>query len=389
MNGRKTVKNKATRKKARRGRLLYAASEIDADILYATGFFAPDPFPFIEVGRTRLVIMNDLEVDRAQAQATVTRVVSRSRVERALKRRGAETGNAHVIAEVLAGLRVRTVEVPQSFPLGLAMELDELGVRLETVEDPFWPERAIKRRDEVRAITRSLRAAEAGLLAGIEALRSCTIRRDGYLGRDRRRFTVEDLRGIVHQRLMAEGCIPSHTICAPGDQAVDPHEEGHGPIRAHTPIVMDIFPRSMSTGYWGDLTRTVVRGRASERLKEVYALVSEGVDLGHRSLRDGADGPTIHQAIMDLFTSRGYPTGRKGGRMQGFFHGTGHGLGLAIHEAPSISVKRPDTLRAGNVVTVEPGLYYLGLGGVRIEDVAVVTQRGSRNLTQVPRVLEV
>jgi Xaa-Pro aminopeptidase len=267
------------------------------------------------------------------------------------------------------------------------MELDALGVRLDLVDDPFWPEREIKRPDEVRAITAALRAAEAGLEAGLEALRSCRVGRDGWLRRDGRRFTAEDLRGAVNTRIMAEGCVPSHTICAPGDQAVDPHQEGHGPIRAHTPVVMDIFPRSEKTGYFGDLTRTVVRGRASERLKEVYALVHEGTRLGHRRICDGADGRAIHAEIQALFTARGYPTGTKDGRMQGFFHGTGHGLGLEIHEAPSISV-RPSVLRAGHVVTVEPGLYYLGIGGVRIEDVALVTARGSRNLTRVPKFLE-
>jgi Xaa-Pro aminopeptidase len=187
---------------------------------------------------------------------------------------------------------------------------------------------------------------------------------------------------------MAEGCVPSHTICAPGDQAVDPHEEGHGPIRANQPVVMDIFPRSESTGYFGDLTRTVVRGRASARLHEVYAIVHEGVRLGHSRIRDGVEGSEIHREIQALFERHGYRTGVRGGRMQGFFHGTGHGLGLEIHEAPSISV-RPSLLRAGHVVTVEPGLYYLGLGGVRIEDVALVGRRGSRNLTRVPKQLEI
>jgi Xaa-Pro aminopeptidase len=147
-------------------------------------------------------------------------------------------------------------------------------------------------------------------------------------------------------------------------------------------------PRSERTGYYGDLTRTVVRGRASEALKAVYALVHEGVRLGHRRVRPGASGVEIHQEIQALFESRGYRTGLVGGRMQGFFHGTGHGLGLQIHEPPSISV-RGTILRRGHVVTVEPGLYYLGLGGVRIEDVAHVTATGSVNMTRVPKVLEV
>jgi Xaa-Pro aminopeptidase len=372
---------------ARPVRLLYAAPETDADMLYATGFFAPDPFLFVQARGRRLVVMSDLERDRAKKQARVHRVLAWSALARALEREGVAATVAQVAARVLHGLRARTVEVPRSFPVGLAEELRALGIGVRVVPDPFWPQRAVKRPDEVRAITAALRAAEAGLQAGLEALRACRIGRDGYLRRDGRRFTAEDLRAAVNTRIMGEGAVPAHTICAPGDQAVDPHEEGHGPIRAHAPVVMDIFPRSERTGYFGDLTRTVVRGRASERLREVYALVHEGVRLGHRRVRDGADGTAIHREILALFEARGYRTGLQDGRMQGFFHGTGHGLGLQIHEPPSISV-RPSTLRAGHVVTVEPGLYYLGLGGVRIEDVALVTRTGSRNLTRVPKFLE-
>jgi Xaa-Pro aminopeptidase len=367
---------------------MYAASESDADMLYATSFFAPDPFLWLRTGRRSLVVVSDLELDRARRQARVGRVVSWSRVARSLDKRGIEATTPNVIAEVLNGLGIRRVEVPTRFPLGLARGLEQRGATLLVRPDPFWPERQIKRPGEVRAIEAALRAAEAGLEAGIEALRACRLGRDGYLSRSGRRFTAESLRSVVDARVMAAGCVPSHTICSHGAQAVDPHEEGHGPIRAHSPIVIDVFPRSSRTGYHGDLTRTVVRGRASEKLKEVYAVVEEAVRLGHARLRDGADGQRIHREILELFAGRGFKTGRVGGRMQGFFHGTGHGLGLEIHEAPSIS-ERPSILRAGQVVTVEPGLYYRGLGGVRIEDVAVVGKRGSRNLTRLPKVLEI
>jgi Xaa-Pro aminopeptidase len=373
---------------SRRNVLLYAAPETDADILYPTGFFAPDPFLFVQKGRRRLLVMSDLELDRAKEQARVGSVLPWSRFQRRLEASRRRVSAADVIAAVLRSLGLRAVEVPPSFPLGLAAELRRRRVRLRVGPDPFWPERAIKTPGEVRAIEAALRAAEAGLLAGIEALRACRIGRDGYLRRDGRRFRAEDLRGAVNARILAEGCVPSHTICAPGDQAVDPHQEGSGPIRANAPIVMDIFPRSERTGYYGDLTRTVVRGRASPRLREVYALVQRGVALGHSRVRDGADGQRIHAEILALFERHGYKTGIRDGRMQGFFHGTGHGLGLQIHEAPSIG-KRPSTLKAGHVVTVEPGLYYLGLGGVRIEDVALVKKTGSRNLTRVPKVLEI
>lgn len=368
-------------------RLIYAASESDADLLYATGLSAPDPYLFVQKGRTRVLVMSDLELDRARRQARVDRVLSWSRIAAPLEKRGARARPAQVIALALERLGVRVVEVPQGFPLGLAMELDELGIRIELAPEPFWPEREIKQPHEVRAIERSLRAAEAGLQAGVEALRSCRVR-DGWLWRDGRRFTAEDLRAVCNTRMLAEGCVPAHTICAPGDQAVDPHEEGHGPIRAHTPIVMDLFPRSERTGYYGDLTRTVVRGRASFALHELYAIVHQAVRHAHGRLREGVEGMDVHHEIQALFERQGYRTGVRQGRMQGFIHGTGHGLGLQIHEAPSIG-RRPSTLRAGHVVTVEPGLYYLGLGGVRLEDVALITRTGSRCLTRAPKQLEI
>src|SRR5262245_18807982 len=306
--------------------LMYAASESDADLLYATRFFAPDPFLFVQKGRRRYLVMSDLEIDRGAKQASVDRVLSWSRIAKRIERTGARATAAAVIRDVLRALRLRRVEVPRCFPLGLAEELRGSGLRLDVAADPFWPERALKTAAEVRAIAEALRAAEAGLLAGIEALRQCRIGRDRYLRRDGRRFTAEGLRAAGNTRIMAQGCVPSHTICAPGDQAVDPHETGHGPIRAHAPIVMDIFPRSERTGYFGDLTRTVVRGRASHRLHEIYALVHAGVRLGHGRIRDGADGPSIHAEIQALFERQGYRTGVRRGRMQGFFHGTGHGL---------------------------------------------------------------
>jgi len=371
-----------------RPRLVYAASERDADILYPTRFLAPDPFLFVQKGGRRTIMLSDLEVDRARHQASVDRVVSWSRMAARVERRGEQASPAAVVGEALRALGIRRAEVPWTFPAGLAGELEAAGVRLTVGPEPFWPERAIKGPAEIRAIESALRAAEAGMAAGIEALRSCRVARDGFLRRDGRLFTAEDLRAAIDMRVIAEGAIPQHTICAPGDQSVDPHAVGHGPIRAHVPIVVDVFPRSAGTGYFGDISRTIVRGRAPERLKEVHALVCEAVELGFGRLREGASGQAIHREIHDLFVRRGYPTGLRDGRRQGFFHGTGHGLGLDLHEGPSIS-SRPAILRAGNVVTVEPGLYYLGLGGVRIEDVAVVGRLRARNLTRAPKVLEV
>ena len=187
---------------------------------------------------------------------------------------------------------------------------------------------------------------------------------------------------------MERDCVAQHTIVAPGVQAVDPHNEGSGPLRANEPIVIDVFPQHASSRYFADLTRTVVKGRASDKVRRMFEAVKAGQEIACRMIKDGVDGSTVHKAILESFDTQGFKTGEQDGRMQGFFHGTGHGVGLEIHEPPRIS-PRPDTLKAGMVVTVEPGLYYLDAGGMRIEDMVVVTPDGCRILTQAPKVLEV
>jgi Xaa-Pro aminopeptidase len=156
---------------------------------------------------------------------------------------------------------------------------------------------------------------------------------------------------------------------------------------AHQPIIIDIFPRNNRTGYFADITRPVVKGQPSTALQNIYDTVFEGQQIALERIKEGADGKAIHEAIVNLFESRNYKTGEVDGRMQGYFHGTGHGIGLEIHEAPRMS-KTAQTLRAGHVVTVEPGLYYPNRGAVRIEDLVVVTKNGSENLTTFPKVFQ-
>jgi Xaa-Pro aminopeptidase len=378
---------KSTRTKAR---LIYSASETDADMLWATRFFAPDPYLFIAKNGKRYVVMNDLEIDRAKSQATADHVLSYTEYQRRWQRRGIEFPlTAQVVAEVCSDLEIKVVEVPATFPVQLADQLRSMNLRIEPRPDPFWPEREFKTPQEVRYISQSLRAAEIGMEAGIDAVRRSQIRKDGYLYLDGTPLTSEILKNIINTTIMAQGYVPNHTIAASGNQCVDPHNCGSGRIRAHASIIMDIFPRSQNTGYYGDITRTVVRGRASERLKHAYNCVTRGQEIGFRRIRDGAGAYDIHHEILDYFRREGFPTGSLNGRMQGFFHGTGHGLGLEIHEPPSFGQRSMNLLRAGNVVTVEPGLYYQGMGGVRLEDVVIVTRTGCRNLVQLPKFLEV
>ena len=368
--------------------LLVSASEGDSNMLYAAGFFVPDPFIFFQHKQIKYVVMSDLEIDRAKKQAHADRVLSLSLYQRKLRKNGKSPTMIDILDLLFRERGIRSLIVPANFSVLLADQLRAKGFSVQIKRDPFFAERETKDGTEVKHITESLRVATRGLEAGIRALKRTKIKRDGYLYLNGARLTSEMLKTFVNTTIMAQGWVPSHTIISSGNQCVDPHHEGTGPIKAHTSIIFDIFPRSQKTGYFGDLSRTVVRGHASERLKEMYATVQAGQKIGFDQIRDGIDGKEIHQKILALFEARGFHTGRINGRMQGFFHGTGHGLGLDIHEPPRIAPVEA-TLRAGHVVTVEPGLYYLGVGGVRLEDVVVVTPRGNRNLTDCPQFLEI
>src|SRR5947207_1530787 len=221
---------------------------------------------------------------------------------------------------------------------------------------------------------------------GMEVLRSARKGSGKQLRWSGKPLTSEILRAEIDSAILRAGGMPHGTIVAGGDQACDPHERGSGPLQADSLIIFDVFPRDAKTGYFGDLTRTVVRGRASEAQRKLWEAVKAGQVLALRQIKAGADGAGIHKAIQDLFAKQGFPTEMRKGRRVGFFHGTGHGLGLEIHEYPRL---QKVILEAGQVVTVEPGLYYPGVGGVRIEDVVAVTKAGHKLLSRFPKVLEI
>lgn len=367
--------------------VMIAASESDSNLYYATRFIAPDPFIFLEVKGERLVVMSDLELDRARSQASVDRVLSYAEIDRRLRAQGvAEPGSADVVDALLQEHGVRSLLVPGNFPYGYAARLQELGYQIETKREPFFERRAIKTADEVHHIEATQRATEAAVAAAHAALRAASPR-EGMLWLDGEALTSERIKKLINVKLMELDCIAQHTIVAGGDQACDPHHEGTGPLPANRSIIFDVFPRSGRTRYFADMSRTVVRGKPSAELTRLYQAVKDAQEEAIQKIRDGADGSKIHQGICDRFESMGYRTGLVNGRMQGYFHGTGHGVGLDIHEPPRIS-RTGSILQEGEIVTVEPGLYYPGLGAVRIEDMVLVTRDGCRNLTNFPKTFE-
>jgi len=370
--------------------LMVADSEHDANMLYAVGMFVPDPFIYLRIRGRQYVVMSDLEIDRARRTAANCRVLSLSGYQNQLREAGVKKpGYAQVIQSILREKRVRQVVVPENFPLGLATELNRLRISVKVRRGSFFAAREQKLPSEVRKISAALAMAEVGMAEAMQVLRASKISRDQKITYHHVALTSEKLRSVIDTAVLQASGLPANTIVAGGRQGCDPHERGFGPLRANEPIIIDIFPRSQKTGYFGDITRTVVRGRASEGVRKLYDTVWRGQRLAFGKMRAGIRTKEIHQAVQEFFEQQGYLTGKRNGRMQGFFHGTGHGLGLEIHEAPRMGIQSTDKLKAGQVVTVEPGLYYPELGGVRLEDVAVVTNNGARNLTRFEKVLEV
>ncbi len=366
-------------------KLIVGDSDHDPDILYATGFFAPDPFIFLAQNGKTSVVLSDLEVDRGRATARVDEVVAMADISKLCKKGKASPFVEH-LAVFLHSRGIKRAAVPRTFPLGLANDLAKFGIALAAQKGLFFPERERKTESELGHMRRASRITEAGLARGFEVLRASEIGKRNVLSWGGRTLTSELLRAEIESAILRAGGAPANSIVAGGEQACDPHERGHGPLRAKELIILDIFPRSATTGYFGDMTRTVVRGRASDAQRALWQTVLDGQKLALKAMKPGAGGKEIQDSVRNLFTKKGYPTEQREGRWCGFFHGLGHGLGLEIHEDPRMA---RTTLTPGQVLTVEPGLYYSGLGGARHEDVVVITDTGNQMLSKFPKPLEI
>ena len=370
--------------------LMIAASEHDADMLYASGMFVPDPFVAIGIRGVWHGLLSPLEIDRARKQSKLAHVHLDTHWREKAVERGWEPTLAGAAAAFLAEQGIRHLQVPGSFPLEYADRLRSWGFELTPATGSLFPERIVKAENEIRHLARAEHLTRQSMREAERFLADCAVDAKGYLTHPEAgpRIKSAHVRQAIETWLVAHGAMPAHTIVACGREGSDPHNVGHGHIRAGRPIIIDIFPRVTASGYWGDMTRTYVKGKAPAEVRRLYDTVKNGQRLGLDMVMAGANGADIHGRITSFFAQQGYVTGLRRGRQVGFFHGTGHGVGLEIHEPPRIST-RGETLVAGQVVTVEPGLYYPALGGVRLEDMVVVRDGGCQNLTRHPCRLEI
>jgi len=378
--------------------LFYADGYRFPDVYHATRFLAPDPVIALEGVEELVLVVSSLEEGRARKESRATNVVNMNEFgAQDLSARGISGTEfwATVMKRFLDARGLRRVAVAPYFPLAEADRLREMGVELVVAND-LRERRRVKRPDEIEEIEAAQRATEAAWREGVAAIRRAKVRPDGTLELDGGVFTAERLRAIVEAGLLARGYASDGAICAPGAQAADPHQIGTGPLHTGEPIVMDIFPQHKQTRYWADMTRTVSKGEPPAAIRKIYDVVRRAQDAGIRALRPGVTGREVHELVEDIIWEAGYDTLRPGQKKdpgdptpRGFIHSTGHGVGLEIHEAPAIARSGTKPLLVGDVVTIEPGVYDPVIGGVRLEDMLVITETGARNLTQAPRELVV
>jgi Xaa-Pro aminopeptidase len=377
----------ATRKKT--GILLYSDTARSADVLYFGGVEAPDPFVAFSVRGKKFAVVSALEFGRVRRTSDFDRVLPleacQERARRVWPRHKA--GPARVVALLSRELKAGPFTVPEDFPAGLYRELRDLGVRVAISKGPLFPQREIKTAGDADALREGNRCSAAGIAAAERLLRACRIR-GGRLLLGGRVLTSERLKVAIEIACIEAGSVSTSTIAAGGDQACDPHNTGSGPLRPNELIIVDVFPRVSATGFYGDMTRTFLRGRANDAQRAIVAAVRAAQLKALATIRAGVLGSEVHRKVSETLVSRGFETKKTSRGSVGFFHGTGHGLGLEVHEPPRMNATADSPLKKGSVVTVEPGLYYPGVGACRIEDVVQVTAGAPRMLSRYPYVWE-
>jgi Xaa-Pro aminopeptidase len=373
--------------------LIYADSFRSPDMRHAVPLGVPDPFLYAERNGSRHVFANSMEAARLRELGLFDVHVSEDFGADELMESGIDERElaAQLALRAVGSLGLKRASVPETFPVWLADRLRADGVELDVEQDLFDDRRRAKTEAQIAGMRRAQRAAEAAMDACRELLRRAEIRGDELL-LDGEQLTVERVKADMNVVFAAHDTTADEYIVAPGAQGAMGHDMGSGPIRPGTPLVVDIFPRDNVSAVYTDMTRTFVVGDVPADVREWHRLCKEALDRAIAEIRAGADTRAIFDLTCDIFEAAGEPTLRtkESGKSlsDGFFHGLGHGVGLEVHEEPGMGLLSRKPLVAGDVVTVEPGLYRAGYGGVRLEDIVLVAEDGAEVLTDYPYDLE-
>jgi Xaa-Pro aminopeptidase len=277
---------------------------------------------------------------------------------------------------------VTSVIVPATFQVLLADYLRGAGIEVE-VDTVAWEQRRRRKSPwELEGIERAQRAVETAMLTAARMLRDGERTSDGRLRFEGEILTAELIRTAMQAELVSQGAESEEIIVHSGDACLNGHDLGSGPILPDQSCIIDCFPRDRRTGVYTDMTRTFVPGDPSDELVALHSHCLAALRIAKQSIAPGNDG--AHASVAQYFHEHGFPTSDhhsgKEPLIEGFWHSLGHGVGLQVHEKPNIG-RRPDPLIAGDVIALEPGLYFGGVGGVRLEDTVLVTDSGAEHFT--------
>lgn len=354
----------------------------------------PDPFTYVELDGRRVVAISSMEAMRVEALGLDVDVRPTEEFGAdEIRRSGMDihTARNELVVRTARGLGVADATVPGGFPLGIADALRAAGVELTVDQQLFDDRRRRKSTHELGGIRRAQRAAEAGVEVARELLRRAEPS-NGDLQLDGEPLTCELLKERIQSTFLAHGALAEEMIVSHGPQTAIGHEMGSGAIARDDVVLLDLYPVDLESACYADLTRTLVVGDVPEEIHGWHALCREALELAVAEIRPGANGGDVHRLVCELFAERGFPTllTKPAGEVlrDGFYHGLGHGVGLEVHESPALGMLGEE-LVAGDVITLEPGLYRHGFGGVRVEDLLLVTEDGYERLTDCPYDLEV
>jgi len=370
--------------------LIVADTVRSPELRHEVPLAAPDPFLYAEVGGKRSVVVSVIEAERIEALGTGLEVLTYEDVGiDELLKRGLDA-YAHEQEMHLAACRRLGVEValtPATFPLGHADFLRANGVELTADQRFFDERRRVKSEHELAGILRACRAVEAGIAVGFDMLRAAS-QANGVLTLGGEPLTCERIKLEVERAFGEHGAAADEFIVSHGPQTAVGHDGGSGPIAADDVVLFDLFPRDRESACYSDFTRTVAVGKPSDELAGYHRLAKEALELAVAVVKPGVKGSDIHRQICDFFHEHGHKTQlhkAEGEALQdGFFHATGHGVGLEVHEQPGVGRIQSQPLVEGDVIALEPGLYRNGYGGVRLEDLLLVTADGAEVLTSYP-----
>ena len=363
--------------------LLIPAGDDDADFRYATGFGVESGLYIRFADGDDVLVVSPLEIDNARSRARAKAIVEDRDVY-------ARDAWAELGARMLRERGVDTARVSGNLRAAHLEDLRGHGIDVHVDRDLFRAERRRKKEDEADAIEAAQKAAEAAVVVVVRELAGAEVR-DGLLWTDGEPLTSELLYSRAQLLLADRGFTCPDMIIAGSPGTAIPHYRGEGQIKAHAPVIIDIFPSGRASHYHGDLTRTVVVGDVSDEVRRMHAAVLQALDAGIETIAAGVPAEEAHHAVCEVLVSRGYATTTAGFEGEDgvakLNHSTGHGVGLQIHEEPALRDGVKEPLQEGDVVTVEPGLYLLGFGGVRVEDTGMVVKGGFRNFTTLTRSL--